>query len=265
MSKYEHDPRAGQKSKKSSKKSGERPDASRRPDAIEGDRGDRRDRGDGGGRPERGGPSSRGHRGGPPSPRRGEPFERPGFEDERGYRGPGPGRGGRGPGGRARRGEVRNGMLALLAEGPKHGYQIIQELGERSGGAWTPSPGSVYPILHRLEGAGVVEVEDHEDGRRVFTLTPKGRLVTDRLDLEGAPPWAAMASTQSAEAKELRRLAVQFDGAVGQVADVATPDQLTRAAAIVAEARRRLYALLAEDPAVEGETAESDTPTDPNQ
>ncbi|MGZ4707464.1 MAG: PadR family transcriptional regulator [Acidimicrobiales bacterium] len=159
------------------------------------------------------------------------------------------GRRGRGPGGRAKRGEVRNGVLALLAEGPKHGYQIIQELGERSGGSWSPSPGSVYPILHRLEGAGVVAAEDHEDGRRVFTLTSTGQLVVDRLDLEKSPPWAAMGPVESDEARELRRLAVQFDGAIGQVADVATPDQLQRAAAIVAEARRRLYALLAEEPA----------------
>jgi DNA-binding PadR family transcriptional regulator len=139
-------------------------------------------------------------------------------------------------------------MLALLAEGPKHGYQIIQELGERSGGSWTPSPGSVYPMLHRLEGAGVVEVEDQEDGRRVFTLTPKGRLVIDRLDLESSPPWATMGPVESDEARELRRLATQFDGAVGQVAEVATPDQLRRAAEVVADARRRLYALLAEEP-----------------
>ncbi len=69
-----------------------------------------------------------------------------------------------------------------------------------------------------------------------------------------------MASTESDEAKELRRLAVQFDGAIGQVADVATPGQLERAAAIVAEARRRLYALLAEDPV----DTPTDTPTDPD-
>jgi len=260
MSTYEEDPRAGQKSKKSGKKPGkqpgdrpaERPDGPVRPDAIEGDRR---------GRPDRGGPPGRGHRGSHRSPgrgERGEPIDRDELDRDprRGHRGPG-GRGGRGPGGRARRGEVRNGVLALLAEGPKHGYQIIQELGERSGGTWSPSPGSVYPILHRLEGSGVVAAEDYEDGRRVFTLTSTGRLVVDRLDLEKSPPWATMGSTESDEAKELRRLAVQFDGAVGQVAEVATTDQLERAAAIVAEARRRLYALLAEEPTADepGETS----------
>ncbi len=242
------------KSKKSSKKSGEKATARVHPDAIETDRPER------GGpfeRPVRGerGPSGRGRRGPRRGPDRGgddrfdpDAIGGPSAHRGHGHRHPGEGRG-PGRGGRARRGEVRNGVLALLAEGPKHGYQIIQELGERSGGAWTPSPGSVYPILHRLQGAGVVDAEDFEDGRRVFTLTSTGQLVVDRLDLEKSPPWATMGSTESDEARELRRLAVQFDGAVGQVADVATPDQLTRAAAIVAEARRRLYALLAEEPA----------------
>lgn len=158
-------------------------------------------------------------------------------------------------------------MLALLAEGPKHGYQIIQELGERSGGAWRPSPGSVYPILHRLEGNGVVAAEDHEDGRRVFTLTSTGQLVVDRLDLEKSPPWATMGSTESDEAKELRRVAVQFDGAIGQVAEVATAGQLERAAAIVADARRRLYALLAEDPSADqaADQTEHEADEDPNR
>ena len=192
---------------------------------------DERDRGPD--RPGRRGPRRGGHR-------HDERSER----GDRGERGP---RGGRG-GPRAKRGEVRNAVIGLLAEGPKHGYQIIQELGERSGGLWAPSPGSIYPILHRLAGAGVVEAREVEDGRRVFTLTAKGKVVAEHLaERVGVAPFT-VGTPESDEVRELRRLAGQFDAAVGQVAEVATPEQLVRAAAIVAESRRRLYALLAEEP-----------------
>ncbi|MGH9113665.1 MAG: PadR family transcriptional regulator, partial [Acidimicrobiales bacterium] len=72
------------------------------------------------------------------------PFPPPGF----GF-GPGPsdrGRSGRGRG-RRNRGDVRAALLALLAERPMHGYEMIQELDTRTGGIWRPSPGSVYPTL----------------------------------------------------------------------------------------------------------------------
>src|ERR671925_661220 len=68
--------------------------------------------------------------------------------------GPGPwgprGRGG--PRGRARRGDVRASILALLKDRPMHGYEMIQEIAERSGGAWKPSPRPGYPPTHPLGG-----------------------------------------------------------------------------------------------------------------
>src|SRR6188472_4443264 len=93
--------------------------------------------------------------------------------------GPGPHPGGprmgfRGRGRGARRGDVRSAILALLAESPMHGYQIITELGERSGGEWRPSAGSVYPTLQQLEDEGLVRSEA-SDGRRVMALTDAGR------------------------------------------------------------------------------------------
>src|SRR5690606_30830681 len=57
------------------------------------------------------------------------------------------------------RGDVRAAVLALLAERPMHGYQIIQEIDERSGGAWKPSPGSVYPTLQLLADEGLITAE----------------------------------------------------------------------------------------------------------
>src|SRR5665213_3293344 len=92
----------------------------------------------------------------------------PGFARHGGF---GPGFG-RGP--KARRGDVRAAILALLAEEPMHGYQIITELNERSGGVWRPSPGSVYPTLQAMEDQGRVTA-DKSEGKRVFSLTDEGR------------------------------------------------------------------------------------------
>src|SRR3954447_26862627 len=90
-----------------------------------------------------------------------------------GWGGPGfPGPRGRGP--RARRGDVRTAMLLLLNEEPRNGYGLMQEIEERSGGAWRPSPGSVYPALSQLEDEGLVRVEEVEGGR-TFVLTDVGR------------------------------------------------------------------------------------------
>ena len=76
-----------------------------------------------------------------------------------------------GLGNRARRGDIQIAVLALLDESPMHGYQIIQELAERSGGAWTPSPGSVYPTLQMLEDQGLV-VSEQVAGKRSALLLP---------------------------------------------------------------------------------------------
>ena len=104
-----------------------------------------------------------------------------GGHGHRGFRGPfGPhGHGGGfggfgGPGGgRARRGDVRTAVLRLLGEQPMHGYQIIQELSSRSGGAWTPSAGSVYPTLQLLADEGLVTSEE-TGGKKIFSLTEAG-------------------------------------------------------------------------------------------
>src|SRR4051794_26126228 len=71
-------------------------------------------------------------------------------------------------------GEIRLAILSLLSEGPKHGYQLMKELQERSGGAYRASAGSVYPTLQQLEDEGMVEAE-MQSGRRVYRLTDEGR------------------------------------------------------------------------------------------
>ena len=81
--------------------------------------------------------------------------------------------------GRARRGEARYILLDALRGGPKHGYEIIKSLEERSGGQYTPSPGTVYPTMQLLEDLGLVRA-DQTSERRIFHLTEAGQ-----VDLEG--------------------------------------------------------------------------------
>jgi DNA-binding PadR family transcriptional regulator len=167
----------------------------------------------------------------------------------------GPGAFGRGfpfgpsfPGGgrRAGRGDIRAAILALLAEQPMHGYQIIQELSERSGGAWRPSPGSVYPTLQQLEDEGLVRAVQTEAGRRVHELTDAGRAEAAATGRESAP-WEDAAEERTGEVAGLRQLFAQVAAATWQVAQAGSVRQHAAAAEILRETRRRLYQLLADD------------------
>src|SRR5829696_5354997 len=116
--------------------------------------------------------------------------------------GPGPGRGRRGRrdagpwgfpghrGPRARRGDVRTALLVLLAEEPRNGYQLMQEIEQRSDGVWRPSPGSVYPALQLLEDEGLVRVEG--EGRKAYTLTDAGRAHVEENAAQLGAPWEAV-------------------------------------------------------------------------
>jgi DNA-binding PadR family transcriptional regulator len=148
-----------------------------------------------------------------------------------------------GPGRKAGRGDIRATILALLAEQPMHGYQIIQEVGERTGGAWRPSPGSVYPTLQQLEDEELVRTVP-SDGRRVFELTDTGR--EQAAALPSATPWET-AGDGDDDLAALRDVAFQLLGATRQVAVAGSAKQIESAQAILREARRGIYQLLAED------------------
>jgi DNA-binding PadR family transcriptional regulator len=178
-------------------------------------------------------------------------IERPGSRRMRGLDGPGDRRGhGRhrergehprpGPGRlQSRRGAIRDATLALLAEQPMHGYQVMQELAERSGGRWHPSAGSVYPTLQQLEDEGLVTVEDR-DGRRTFALTDAGRTAATAIPAER--PWS-----RSGGGDDLRGLVQELGVAALQVSRVGSPTARSEARTVLTEARRALYRLLAED------------------
>ena len=145
---------------------------------------------------------------------------------------------------KAGRGDIRAAILALLAEGPMHGYQIIREIRERSEGAWRPSPGSVYPTLQQLTDEELVRSSD-QDGKRVYELTDEGRAQAERR--EGALPWEEAAEGADDDLVSLRELVFQVMAATHQVAHAGTKTQLEAAQGILRSARKSLYQLLAED------------------
>lgn len=159
--------------------------------------------------------------------------------------GPGFGPGfGRGPWSRARRGDIRAAILLALADEPMHGYQIMQRFEERTGGAWRPSPGSVYPTLQLLEDQGLVESSESE-GRRVFALTEAGRAEAASLkERLGDSPWGEDVGSDPRFA--LRQTVAGLAGAVKQVAMNGSAEDAQKALEILREARRKIYGLLAD-------------------
>ena len=148
--------------------------------------------------------------------------------------------------GRARRGDVRLALLRLLAEEPRNGYQLMQEIEERSGGVWRPSPGSVYPALSQLEDEGLVQVEER-DGRRAYALTDAGRAYVEERGGELTAPWEEMSEAVDDDVHALFAEIKQVALAAGQLGHIGTARQIGEARRILTEARRALYGLLAED------------------
>ncbi|WP_169156675.1 PadR family transcriptional regulator [Brasilonema bromeliae] len=93
--------------------------------------------------------------------------------------------------GKVRRGEARYLLLDALRDEPKHGYEIIKALEERSSGQYAPSPGTVYPTLQYLEDMGLVRA-DQEAARRVYHLTETGRTELDAHAEEVNAFWARL-------------------------------------------------------------------------
>src|SRR4029453_1988397 len=155
-------------------------------------------------------------------------------------------RGGRGPGRgrhRVRRGDVRSAILALLDDRPMHGYEMITELEERTGGRWRPSAGSIYPTLQLLEDEGLVSAEEVE-GRKVYSLTEAGKEAAPEQTDE-ARPWEE--GDEDSPRFALRQELFRTMGAAKQVARGDDEAQLTRAAEILKDARRKLHGILAEE------------------
>ena len=164
----------------------------------------------------------------------------------RGHRHDGEGWEGRRRGGRMRRGDIRTAVLAILAEEPGHGYDVIQRLEEKTSGAWRPSPGSVYPTLQLLEDEGLTRSVER-DGKRVYELTE--RVARKRpgasrrpAELRGRSP----AATTPASASSATRCASSSSPRSRSVAS-GNQQQVERMLEILKQARKEIYTMLAED------------------
>jgi DNA-binding PadR family transcriptional regulator len=145
-----------------------------------------------------------------------------------------------------RRGDIRTALLAALSEGPGHGYDVMQTLEEKTGGAWRPSPGKVYPTLQLLEDEGLVRSSERE-GKRIFEITEAGRTEVDRrIEEAGGTPWEVAGRT-GGRGGELKDAVGLLHLAAKQVTMTGDPAQAERAVAIVTDARKQLYRLLADD------------------
>jgi DNA-binding PadR family transcriptional regulator len=145
-----------------------------------------------------------------------------------------------------RRGDVRTAVLAVLLEGPGHGYDVIQRLEDKTEGGWRPSPGSVYPMLQLLADEGLARATER-DGKRVYELTDEGRAEAEqRIADAGGTPWELDRRNDSSLG-QLRDNVRQLHLAARQIAASGRPELAERAATIVRDARKQLYGLLAED------------------
>ena len=180
-----------------------------------------------------------------------------GRDNSRGRRRRGPGHEHAGPGGhfrggprrrdgrRQRRGDVRAAVLVLLEEQPRNGYQLIQELTERSNESWRPSPGSIYPVLQQLEDEGLV-VANAEGTGRTYQLTDAGRSLVNEQREQLGKPWELGESGFRESARELMGASREVMMAARQVIVAGSETQTAKAISILNEARKSLYGLLAE-------------------
>jgi len=154
----------------------------------------------------------------------------------------------RGP--RVRRGDVRAAILDVLSAEAMNGYQVISQIAERSGGAWKPSPGSVYPTISQLEDEGLVASDD-DAGRRTLRLTEEGRTYVAEHPDELTRVWEPFdkptaTDDDTADFASLKPEIGAVMSAVWQIITTGTDQQRRDAVAVLVETRRKLYGLLAE-------------------
>ncbi|QIG39896.1 PadR family transcriptional regulator [Microbacterium sp. 4R-513] len=146
---------------------------------------------------------------------------------------------------RMNKGDVRAAVLALLAEQPMHGYQIIQQIEERSNGAWKPSAGSVYPTLQLLADEGLIKAEE-SGGRKTYSLTEAGRAEAEEAG--GRAPWESQGMKGGGGSKTaLGKAGMELAQAAAQVGRSGSAEQVKQAVDVLEDARRKLYSILAQD------------------
>ena len=179
----------------------------------------------------------------------------PGWDDQRPDRPRGPRSSRRG------RGDVKAAVLLLLAEKPRHGYEILTELSARSGGNWKASPGSIYPVLKNLTRKGLVRPQE-EDGRRVFHLTEAGETLVAKESADWGTPWKHRVTAPNPAVQTLQEETNRLSGAVRQVAQSPDQDLVQRVTQTLIAARKAIFLALAEETEL---TATAATKTDADE
>ncbi len=134
--------------------------------------------------------------------------------------------------------------MMVLADQPMHGYQIMQAINDRTAGAWRVSPGAVYPTIAQLADEGLVTTAE-EGGRRLVTMTPAGRTSLSERSARLGDPFADFAG--GSRGPDLREPMRAVEVAARQISAGGDPDQVAAAERVLAEARRSLYLLLADE------------------
>lgn len=142
------------------------------------------------------------------------------------------------------RGDVRASVLFLLDERPMHGYQIIREIEDRTGGRWKPSAESVYPTLQMLADEGLVTVDVVED-RKVYALTTEGREAAEHV--ADNVPWVTEDEEQGPRVGALAKAAFELADAVTSMARSGNAQQREEAVGVLRDARRTIYSILSRD------------------
>ncbi len=161
------------------------------------------------------------------------------------------------PGPKASRGDVRAAILALLREGPRNGYQIMSEIEERSGGAWRPSPGAVYPALSQLADEGLIAAEE-SGSKRVFSLTDAGREYIAENPEMARGAWESSAQQEAWQVPGLIAEAARLGSGIMQLARAGSPDQVRAAERLLERTRRELYRILADEAAADEDEDEDE-------
>ena len=147
--------------------------------------------------------------------------------------------------------DIRSAVLVALLDGPKNGHQVMQAIGDRMPGSRTPSAGAVYPMLQQLTDEDLVSSEQHDE-RRVYSLTEAGHAIaaeaSERMHDSGRDHgWESRMPRFGEHSRALPKSGVKLAQAASQVAQSGTAEQQERAAKLLDDTRRALYAILAED------------------
>jgi DNA-binding PadR family transcriptional regulator len=124
-----------------------------------------------------------------------------------------------------------------------HGYEMIKEIDARTGGVWSPSPGSIYPTLQLLEDEGLIASEE-SGGRKRFTLTEAGQ--PEATTAAAAAPWNEFSEETVTNGQDTREAVFGIMNALRQIGFEGSREQWQRAVEVLGETKRKLYAILAD-------------------